>query len=219
MSLRRDGSRPSLGSRRQFSPVGAWLSLVEHSVRDRGVGGSNPLAPTNFLRKSSKNLAISRGQLPAPLRRYLLLSRAGTALERHCARRPRGAPPPLPPPPTPDKARATRPDACVWGPASLPLRPCGNRRPGRFQRPQGGAPIAQPVRDCRVRGELARSPPDGDGPAEMPPNGHAQARTPAPTALVRELKRAPALTVSGVRASIREFGWTAPATRDKDPLK
>ena len=31
----------------QFSPVGAWLSLVEHSVRDRGVGGSNPLAPTN----------------------------------------------------------------------------------------------------------------------------------------------------------------------------
>ncbi len=28
-------------------PVGAWLSLVEHSVRDRGVGGSNPLAPTN----------------------------------------------------------------------------------------------------------------------------------------------------------------------------
>src|SRR5262245_16764986 len=28
--------------------VGAWLSLVEHSVRDRGVGGSNPLAPTIF---------------------------------------------------------------------------------------------------------------------------------------------------------------------------
>ena len=31
-----------------FTPVGAWLSLVEHSVRDRGVGGSNPLAPTTF---------------------------------------------------------------------------------------------------------------------------------------------------------------------------
>ena len=30
------------------SCVGAWLSLVEHSVRDRGVGGSNPLAPTTF---------------------------------------------------------------------------------------------------------------------------------------------------------------------------
>jgi hypothetical protein len=28
--------------------VGAWLSLVEHLVRDQGVGGSNPLAPTNF---------------------------------------------------------------------------------------------------------------------------------------------------------------------------
>ena len=28
--------------------VGAWLSLVERSVRDREVGGSNPLAPTSF---------------------------------------------------------------------------------------------------------------------------------------------------------------------------
>ena len=27
--------------------VGAWLSLVERSVRDREVGGSNPLAPTS----------------------------------------------------------------------------------------------------------------------------------------------------------------------------
>ena len=31
----------------QFDLVGAWLSLVEHLVRDQGVGGSNPLAPTN----------------------------------------------------------------------------------------------------------------------------------------------------------------------------
>ena len=29
-----------------FKPVGAWLSLVERTVRDREVGGSNPLAPT-----------------------------------------------------------------------------------------------------------------------------------------------------------------------------
>ena len=29
--------------------VGAWLSLVERSVRDREVGGSNPLAPTNSI--------------------------------------------------------------------------------------------------------------------------------------------------------------------------
>ena len=29
------------------NPVGAWLSLVERTVRDREVGGSNPLAPTN----------------------------------------------------------------------------------------------------------------------------------------------------------------------------
>ena len=40
------------------SPVGAWLSLVEHSVRDRGVGGSNPLAPTNS-QKTLKNLHSS----------------------------------------------------------------------------------------------------------------------------------------------------------------
>jgi hypothetical protein len=29
-----------------FSRVGEWLSLVEHLVRDQGVGGSNPLSPT-----------------------------------------------------------------------------------------------------------------------------------------------------------------------------
>ena len=28
------------------SIVGEWLSLVEHLVRDQGVGGSNPLSPT-----------------------------------------------------------------------------------------------------------------------------------------------------------------------------
>src|SRR5207302_8292908 len=36
------------GSSPSFEDVGAWLSLVEHSVRDRGVGGSNPLAPTKI---------------------------------------------------------------------------------------------------------------------------------------------------------------------------
>ena len=30
------------------SYVGEWLSLVEHLVRDQGVGGSNPLSPTIF---------------------------------------------------------------------------------------------------------------------------------------------------------------------------
>jgi hypothetical protein len=28
--------------------IGEWLSLVEHLVRDQGVGGSNPLSPTNL---------------------------------------------------------------------------------------------------------------------------------------------------------------------------
>jgi hypothetical protein len=32
-----------------FVLVGEWLSLVEHLVRDQGVGGSNPLSPTNLL--------------------------------------------------------------------------------------------------------------------------------------------------------------------------
>ena len=34
-----------------FERVGAWLSLVERTVRDREVGGSNPLAPTNEQRR------------------------------------------------------------------------------------------------------------------------------------------------------------------------
>ena len=29
--------------------IGEWLSLVEHLVRDQGVGGSNPLSPTNIF--------------------------------------------------------------------------------------------------------------------------------------------------------------------------
>src|SRR5947199_7611995 len=33
--------------------VGEWLSLVEHLVRDQGVGGSNPLSPTNYQAVSS----------------------------------------------------------------------------------------------------------------------------------------------------------------------
>ena len=41
----------SAGVRPQRPPlvhhVGEWLSLVEHLVRDQGVGGSNPLSPTN----------------------------------------------------------------------------------------------------------------------------------------------------------------------------
>ncbi len=36
----------SCGRLHYFYPVGTWLSLVEHSVRDAGVGGSNPLVPT-----------------------------------------------------------------------------------------------------------------------------------------------------------------------------
>ena len=33
-----------------IAAVGEWLSLVEHLVRDQGVGGSNPLSPTNLFK-------------------------------------------------------------------------------------------------------------------------------------------------------------------------
>ena len=38
--------RPRERTDRLKFDVGAWLSLVERTVRDREVGGSNPLAPT-----------------------------------------------------------------------------------------------------------------------------------------------------------------------------
>jgi hypothetical protein len=34
--------------------VGEWLSLVEHLVRDQGVGGSNPLSPTIIYKHGHK---------------------------------------------------------------------------------------------------------------------------------------------------------------------
>jgi hypothetical protein len=40
--------------------VGEWLSLVEHLVRDQGVGGSNPLSPTI----SFQSFASLRGPPP-----------------------------------------------------------------------------------------------------------------------------------------------------------
>ena len=37
--------------------IGEWLSLVEHLVRDQGVGGSNPLSPTNLFKRTAKSLS------------------------------------------------------------------------------------------------------------------------------------------------------------------
>jgi hypothetical protein len=34
--------------------VGEWLSLVEHLVRDQGVGGSNPLSPTIYFQRDTR---------------------------------------------------------------------------------------------------------------------------------------------------------------------
>ncbi len=39
--------------------VGEWLSLVEHLVRDQGVGGSNPLSPTNLFKHISSTSGFS----------------------------------------------------------------------------------------------------------------------------------------------------------------
>ena len=46
--------------RADFQRVGEWLSLVEHLVRDQGVGGSNPLSPTNISRASVNVYSITR---------------------------------------------------------------------------------------------------------------------------------------------------------------
>src|SRR5215469_16507323 len=51
--------------------VGEWLSLVEHLVRDQGVGGSNPLSPTIL----SHNLRNDRFRLRATLCRCLCRNR------------------------------------------------------------------------------------------------------------------------------------------------
>ena len=39
--------------------IGAWLSLVEHCVRDAGVAGSNPVAPIFFIASSAAKVSIS----------------------------------------------------------------------------------------------------------------------------------------------------------------
>ncbi len=44
----RSGSFYSKSLQQSAAHVGEWLSLVEHLVRDQGVGGSNPLSPTNL---------------------------------------------------------------------------------------------------------------------------------------------------------------------------
>src|ERR1041385_6105459 len=42
--------------------VGEWLSLVEHLVRDQGVGGSNPLSPTNLFQELTTILGFAERQ-------------------------------------------------------------------------------------------------------------------------------------------------------------
>ena len=42
--------------------VGAWLSLVEHLVRDQGVAGSNPVAPTIFCALPASGQAVAEGE-------------------------------------------------------------------------------------------------------------------------------------------------------------
>jgi hypothetical protein len=48
--------------------VGTWLSLVEHSVRDAGVGGSNPLVPTIGNNHSSRISVTSQPIRPSASR-------------------------------------------------------------------------------------------------------------------------------------------------------
>jgi hypothetical protein len=56
------GGNPSIAAH----IVGEWLSLVEHLVRDQGVGGSNPLSPTillQTLREIANGTRISKNLL------------------------------------------------------------------------------------------------------------------------------------------------------------
>jgi hypothetical protein len=56
-----DGTgRPTQASR----SIGEWLSLVEHLVRDQGVGGSNPLSPTKFSYSDRHGSGVCRSGLP-----------------------------------------------------------------------------------------------------------------------------------------------------------
>src|SRR5208283_4760179 len=63
------------------SSVGEWLSLVEHLVRDQGVGGSNPLSPTN----SKALIGTHSGRNWAQLRESEAQS---YPLCRHCTKHP-----------------------------------------------------------------------------------------------------------------------------------
>ena len=64
-ALRGEAARPA-------PTVGVWLSLVEHCVRDAGVGGSNPLTPTIFFPTST----FLTAQLRAPSWPQVILSDA-----------------------------------------------------------------------------------------------------------------------------------------------
>ena len=57
------GANARKSGRDVLADVGEWLSLVEHLVRDQGVGGSNPLSPTNLF----NSLEERTGFLSTPL--------------------------------------------------------------------------------------------------------------------------------------------------------
>src|SRR6202044_2040963 len=60
---------------RVSASVGAWLSLVEHLVRDEGVAGSNPAAPTNTFPKTISPLQSSRRRRRGAIRPHQKVGR------------------------------------------------------------------------------------------------------------------------------------------------
>jgi hypothetical protein len=48
---------PTVSASPIIAQFGEWLSLVEHLVRDQGVGGSNPLSPTILFSTTRKAYA------------------------------------------------------------------------------------------------------------------------------------------------------------------
>src|SRR6266478_546593 len=63
------------------SSVGEWLSLVEHLVRDQGVGGSNPLSPTNYLNPIIELASFRFLQIPHLESTWVATARLGSFLE------------------------------------------------------------------------------------------------------------------------------------------
>ena len=68
-------------------PPHHWILALADDVRDVGAGGSNPLSPTNFLKKTCNIIVVASARQPRPhFYPYLIRTRpAPTGKERVAA--------------------------------------------------------------------------------------------------------------------------------------